>query len=380
MDLLAMAEISRTQNTALPDSGVSEVIGAILLISVVIAAVAMVSMVLFSQATPQEVPDVNFMTGTDNSNNLYLFHNGGDSLTQGTFSVLVDGVVQNYVIVGGGTSWSLGQNLLITGIPSGRQHSVAIVYNTSGRGGFVIRSGTANNITSANPVNNVDVIASSAYPPVISVPQLMQNLSSSSIVYYRQRNTTITQSPNTYLKFTITQPNSTIFTTPVCSGSNPLLLNVGDTVTITQTNSVSQGFKISGIGSQIWELAADSVSLNITTSAGVNRCTVVPLPCVINHTIITGYNNFQSNFSFATANPQGIYSTALTVYNYTTNMTPQLSSQLINRLDANTTTITNISPTSAGFFIFQFDNATRGTYFSGNTTLVTVSSNKVYPP
>ncbi len=231
------------------------------------------------------------------------------------------------------------------------------------------------------PIINPDVITASAYPPVISIPQLVQNVTSRSVVYYRQRNTTISQSPNTYLKFNITQPNSTIFTTPVCSGSNLLLLNAGDTVTITQSDSVSQGFRIAGIGSQIWELTADNVNLVITTSAGTNRCTVVPLPCVINHTMITGYNNFQSNFSIATlANPlTGTYSTGLTLNNYTTNVTPQFSSQLINRLDANTTSITNISPTSAGFFVFQFDNATRGVYFAGNSTKVTVNNNQVYP-
>lgn len=370
-----------SQNAALPESGVSEVLGSMLLISVVIASVAIVLVVLMSQATPEEIPNVNFMTGSDGNNNLYLFHNGGDSLAEGSFSVLVDGEVRDdYSISDGSSDWSLGKNLILGSVPSATPHTVAVIYNSSGgsRGANVLRSVNTSSLAILNNDVSPDIIRS-AYPPVISVPQMMQNLSSRSVIYSRQRNATISNSPNTYLKFTITQPNSTIFTTPACSGSNLLTFNVGDNVTIIQADGASQGFRISGIGNQIWELTADKVNLKITSSSGSDRCSVVPLSCVINHTMITGYSNFQSNFSIKTAIPIGTYSTALTVYDYTTNRTPQLSSQIINRLDNNATVITNISPTSAGVFAFQFDNATRGVYFAGNTTEITVAGSHVYP-
>jgi flagellin-like protein len=360
-----------------PDRGVSELIGAILMISVVIAAVALVGVILLSQSVPQKIPNINFMTGNDNKDTLYLYHNGGDSMEVGTFTVLVDGSPRNdFTIPDGSTEWSLGKNLVITGVPSASPHTVAIVYNTTGGGPVVIRSANSSIVVPATQIINPDVI-SLKYPPIVSVPQLMQNVTSHSVVYYRFKNAAISQSPYTYLKFTITQPNSTIFTTPVCSGSNLLELSVGDTVNITQIDSVSQGFRIAGIGSQIWELTADNVTLAVTTSAGTTRCSISGL--VINHTMITGYNNFQSNFTIGTADPFGTYSTALTVYNYTTNTAPQLSSQLVNRLDANSTVITDISPTSSGFFVFQFDNTTRGIYFAGNTTKVTFADNQVYP-
>ena len=44
-------------------SGVSEVIGAILLISVVVLAVAIIAVGLFSQPLPQKIPDARFITG-----------------------------------------------------------------------------------------------------------------------------------------------------------------------------------------------------------------------------------------------------------------------------------------------------------------------------
>ncbi|MGB7789042.1 type IV pilin N-terminal domain-containing protein [Methanoregula sp.] len=371
----------RTQNNDLTDSGVSEVIGAILLISVVIAAVAIVGVALFSQSTPQEIPNVNFMTGTDNGNNLYLYHNGGDSLTTGTFSVLVDGVVHNYTVSGGGNTWSLGKNLVISGITSGQQHSVAIIYNATGggapgSGGIIIQSGTASNITSASPVNNLDVITASAYPPVISVPQLVQNVSSRSVVFYRENNTALSQTITPYLQFTITQPNSTIaWSSASCLASNPLKLNVSDVVTITQPNSYNQSFRIAGIGNQLWELTAANVNLNVADPYGNTVCNNI----LINNTVITGYSNFQSTVTLTTATSLGSYYTGLTKYNYLVNTTPQLTSQLINGLNNSQIYIYNVSPGSVGFFVLQYDNTTKSTFFAGNTTQVTVNGNQVYP-
>ncbi len=131
-----MPKRSRTQIAGIADSGVSEVIGAILLISIVIAAVAIVGVFLFSLNTPQEIPSINFMTGSDNSNRLYLFHNGGDSLTKGCFSVIVDGVMRNdYTISDGSNVWSLGTNLILSGVSSSVPHNVAIIYNNTESGG-----------------------------------------------------------------------------------------------------------------------------------------------------------------------------------------------------------------------------------------------------
>ena len=367
-----------SQVTGSADYGVSEVIGAILLISVVIAAVAIIGVILLSQNTPQEIPNVNFMTGTDNSNRLYLFHNGGDSLTIGSFSVLVDGVTQNnnnIAISDGSTTWSLGKNLIISGITPG-QHSVAIVYNTTGTGQVVIRSGTANIILPVTPVINPDIITASAYPPVISVPQLIQNVSSRSIAFYRENNTAISQIiPSPYLKFTITQPNSTIvYSSPLCSG-NPLILNVSDVVTITQPTSYNQSFRIAGIGNQLWELTAANVNLNVADPYGNTVCN----NAMINHTVITGYSSFQSTLTLTTGTPLGLYYTGMTKYNYLTNTTPQRTSQLINSLNNSQIFVYNVSPSSMGFFVLQYDNTTKSVYFAGNTTQVTVNGIQVYP-
>jgi FlaG/FlaF family flagellin (archaellin) len=359
------------------DYGVSEVIGAILLISVVITAVAIIGVLLLSQTTPQAVPHVNFMTGTDNSNRLYLFHNGGDSLTIGCFSVLVDGVVQNnnnIAIAGGGNTWSLGQNLVISGVPSSSQHSIVLAYNTTGGGAAVVGSGSANALISVTPIINPDVITAT-YPPVVSIPQLMENVSDGSVVYYRQSNNTILQSANTYLKFNVTSTGSTIYTNPACGSSSLLPLIPNDTVIIYQGDSVIQGFTIAGIGNQIWELSADNVLLTVIRP-GTTLCTNAPL--TINYTKITGYNKFQTNFSIATlASPLTGTNviTGLTIYNSTTlsayTAANNIGFQVVDGPSSSTASITNISPMSNGFFMFQFTNTTRSIYFAGNATAVT---------
>lgn len=357
-------------------SAVSEIIGAVLMISLVVVAVSIILMLLLSQTTPQKIPNINFMTGSDNSNRLYLYHNGGDSLPQGSFSVTVDGVVRNdYVISDGGTDWSLGKNLIISNVPSG-QHSIAIIYNGTGTGPVLLSSATSN-VVVAPASNNPDVRPVTTYPPVISIPQLIQNVSSGSVIFYREKNAAIVPSLNSYLKFNVTLPNSTIWTTPPC-GSNPFSLNTGDQVTITQTSSTTQGFRIAGIGNQMWELSADSVTLSITDKSGAIRCSQAP--AMINHTLITGYSDLKTNLSINA--PAGTNAfTALTIYNYMTNTTPQGTSQIANSFLATTDSyiINNVSPNSVGYFVFQFDNTTKSVYFAGNATRILRNSIQIYP-
>ena len=359
-------------------SGVSEVIGAVLLVSLVVLAVSIIAMILFSQQTPQKIPNINFMTGSDSTGNIYLYHNGGDSLTKGTFDVIVDGKSTSPTFPNGGTTWSLGQNLIVTsGFDKNQaQHNIVLAYNASGTGPVVLRSGSSSLMDNSS-ARTADVVVSSAFPPVVSVPQLVQNLSSRTIIFYREKNSAIAQSPSTSFNFTVTLPNSTLYSSPAC-GANPYTIPANYTVLITQTDSVTQGFRVSGIGNQIWELSADNVDLRISDSTGAVQCT--QSNAIIDHTMITGYKNFQSNFTIGTATPVSNSFTALTKYNYLANTPPQIiGSQLINGPYNFPIIINNISPTSAGFFTFYFDNTTRSIYFAGNATRVMQNGVKIYP-
>jgi hypothetical protein len=362
-----MSKIPRTQNARTADYGVSEMIGGILMISVVIAAVAIIGLVLLSQTTPTKIPNINFMTGTDNGGNLYLFHNGGDSLTLGTFSVVVDGVTKSCSagsatcqLVGGGTDWSLGKNLLIPGVSSG-QHSVSVVYNNTGSGMVVIRSGTADVIVPATPIINPDIIAASAYPPVISVPQLMQNITNNSVSYYRENGTYIASG---YIQFNVTAINSTVYTT---SNTVPVQLNVGDVVRITPSSlsQVSPGVRIFGTGDQIWELTAEKAVFNVSNRSS----NPAEYTGAINHTWITGYKDFQSTLSISTVSGSSFF-TELAVNNYPSSVKAQtFSSQIINGTSSRTIVVSNLKPLPMGLFVLQYDNRTKSSYFAGNAAL-----------
>lgn len=361
-------------NRCEPDLAVSEVIGSVLLISLVVLGVAIVGVLLLSQSGPQKTPNVNFMTGTltdGGVTKMYLYHNGGDTLAKGTFSVLVDGTARDdYTISDGTNEWSLGQNLILT-VPPG-PHSVALVYNATGSP-VVIRSGTSSGIAVVS-TPRPDVRISSGYPPIVSVPQLMQNLSRKSVTFYREKDGYISQSSSTYIKFNITQPNSTIYSLQ-WSCAAPYKLEPGNTVTITQTNSITQGFRIAGIGSQLRELSADYVDVVVKDSNDAILCSGSNMK--INQSLITGYNNFQTNLSLLTGSTNNF--TALTIYDYKVNTTPQETSQIINGGSSDSIKIFNISPNDAGFFVFQLDNATKSIYFSGNATKITRNSVTIYP-
>jgi hypothetical protein len=124
-------------------------------------------------------------------------------------------------------------------------------------------------------------------------------------------------------------------------------------------------------------LTADNVALTIQDKNGVNRCSQPA--AIINHTLITGYNNLKTNLTVTTAVPVLNSFTALTVYNYMANTTPQNTSQIINGFTTDAIVITNVSPNSVGYFVFQLDNTTKSVYFAGNSTKITRNSVQIYP-
>jgi hypothetical protein len=266
------------------------------MISLVVLAVAIIGMLLLSQSAPQKIPNINFMTGYDaNRSLLYLYHNGGDSLTQGTFSVVVNGTpTTNYIISDYSTEWSLGKNLIVSGVPAGK-NSIAIVYNTTQGSPFVLRSATSDIVVPAGtPSSNPDYAPLSSYPPVISVPLLMQNVTNRSVNFYRE-NGTIIQSGS--LQFTVTSYNSSVVYTPFASTTPNFLQLDNNSIVVISPDTAGWGMRVFATGNQIWELTSDKATLTVTNN-GVN---LPATPVKINHMWITGYRNFQSTVKISTA-------------------------------------------------------------------------------
>ena len=117
------------------EEAVSELVAAIMLISLVIIGVAMVAAVFFSQPGSVAVPQMDIITGLNPAlGEAYLYNNGGDSLEKGTFKILVDsgfGFVDKtseVTLSGGGNEWSVGTALVYNYGSGDPPEGINIVY------------------------------------------------------------------------------------------------------------------------------------------------------------------------------------------------------------------------------------------------------------
>ena len=122
------------------ENGVSEIVGAILLVALVIVAMMIVAVALLSQPPPQEIPQVNALAG-NNTSHIFIQNNGGDSLTPLETIIRIDGnpdpvppeditlVDENGNSITPWTSgdWSVGSTLVIKDTRT--PQSVSLIYN-----------------------------------------------------------------------------------------------------------------------------------------------------------------------------------------------------------------------------------------------------------
>ena len=80
------------------ESGVSELIGAILLVSLVAMLMMVVTTVLISQPRPEKIPELSVSISVNGTGvngaapyDVYITHMGGDSLQGGEYRVVIDG-------------------------------------------------------------------------------------------------------------------------------------------------------------------------------------------------------------------------------------------------------------------------------------------------
>jgi len=123
--------------------GVSEVIGTLILVGVVVLGMAIVGLLLLANPTPSNIPAFDSIV-SNRSKTIYIYHKGGDPLWPGQYKILVNGADQtaNFTIMSpGSVPWSVGETLTgsypsmpATSMPN----LVAIVYNTSMGGGTIL--------------------------------------------------------------------------------------------------------------------------------------------------------------------------------------------------------------------------------------------------
>jgi len=82
--------MKKIKERRLQDSGVSEIIGSILLVSLVVGLMMVVTTVVISQPRPDKVPELSASI-SNNTTNIYITHTGGDALQYGEYLVVIDG-------------------------------------------------------------------------------------------------------------------------------------------------------------------------------------------------------------------------------------------------------------------------------------------------
>ena len=132
------------------------VIGAVFLVMVVVLAVSVVGVFLFSQPPAQKIPSLNAMIWND-SKNIYVTHEGGDALSSGDFKIYVNGndLTSSFNLSSAPgqpwSTWSIG-NTLLAPIGTAPLSSVQVVYTGAGSSAVVIASSYPGGGTEITPV------------------------------------------------------------------------------------------------------------------------------------------------------------------------------------------------------------------------------------
>ncbi len=124
------------------ENGVSEVVGATLLISIVVISVAVISVMVLSPGTPHKIPALDAVI-SNIDRNVYVYHDGGDMLQKGEIIILVNGQDKTSSFaknsVSDWSTWSVGESLVYTAPGSDPISNVKIIY-TSGTGQGLLSS------------------------------------------------------------------------------------------------------------------------------------------------------------------------------------------------------------------------------------------------
>lgn len=149
--------------------GVSEVLGSILLISIIATAVAIIAVGIFSQPPPEKIPAASMEMKTAD-NTILITHVGGDPLPQSETRIIVDGndLTASFSRLNGAswTDWLVGDTLVYT-VPANQAipDSVQVLYVGKSSARILWQSGSA--ISPGGAVTPVTTTTTAA-PPTIN--------------------------------------------------------------------------------------------------------------------------------------------------------------------------------------------------------------------
>lgn len=122
------------------ETGFSEIVGALVLISVFVLAFAIIAVIILSQPQPGNIPAVNIRI-TSEGQIVKIFHDGGDSLTTGDYSIWVDGTDITPAMIKTGSTpnqWTIGDVLTYTKPGTISPSNIKVIYSRAGSAAVVL--------------------------------------------------------------------------------------------------------------------------------------------------------------------------------------------------------------------------------------------------
>lgn len=124
-----------------PENGVADILGAIVLVSVVTLGIAIAAASIISHSVPQKIPSLNIDV-KNTTGMVFLTHNGGDSLHKGEYRILVNGQDRTTSFLKGGAAagdWSAGETLEYKPSDGRIPESFQIVYTGGGNNQVLVQ-------------------------------------------------------------------------------------------------------------------------------------------------------------------------------------------------------------------------------------------------
>jgi len=140
-------------------------VGAIILIVIIAGGIALLNVIIFSQPQPQKIPVMSAEI-INTTTELYLKHDGGDTLQRGEFKILVDGQDKTAAF-GDPATWSIGQTLEYSGYdPKNIPDTIQIVYTGGSYGQTIEQLWVKPPTLTSSPTTSTTTTASPTATPV----------------------------------------------------------------------------------------------------------------------------------------------------------------------------------------------------------------------
>lgn len=327
------------------EDGVSETIGAVLLIGLTVVGVTLISVILFSQPIAEELPAVDIIV-SNNESTIFFQHNGGDSLGKDEFTIFVEGSAVDpddlhFADSGDGDwPWSVGETLQYSS-PAGTtplSEDVRMTYGgdsvTLIRPAFVDDAGAGESRvdTVPGPLPVYTPGATSTPSPAEAGVYVAESvLSDSEIIVAFASLEDDGTIEGKYLNFTIVSQNSTMDFVGTGNFNAHYDLDNGDTISIrTGPQQNNNRISITGVGNTFFALSFESVDVWINGIQIDNNNKVE-----IKSAWIPEYMNLESTLEFKLETPYELYINGI--------------------LDTggSTKTLSNVRPTDSGMFLIN---------------------------